>query len=299
MSVANETKVLMEENVKIEKPESQIKIMWDALKKNKAALFGLIVILILVFIALFGDLIAPYGATETNMADAKQGISAEHWFGTDVQGRDIFSRILSGTKYSLLIGIAAVAFSLIIGTILGSVAGYFGGKLDAVIMRIMDMMLAIPSILLAITLMAAFGQGLDKAIIAIGVVSIPEFARIVRSSIMSAKENDYVAAAKVLGNSSGRIIFRHILPNVVSSIVVRATLGISTAILDIAALGFLGLGVKPPTPEWGTMLGDAKSYIMSLPHMIIFPGIVISLAVLAFNLFGDGLRDALDPKSRS
>ena len=299
MSVANGTKVLTEENVKIEKPESQIKIMWDALKKNKAALFGLIVILILVFIALFGDLIAPYGATETNMADAKQGISAEHWFGTDVQGRDIFSRILSGTKYSLLIGIAAVAFSLIIGTILGSVAGYFGGKLDAVIMRIMDMMLAIPSILLAITLMAAFGQGLDKAIIAIGVVSIPEFARIVRSSIMSAKENDYVAAAKVLGNSSGRIIFRHILPNVVSSIVVRATLGISTAILDIAALGFLGLGVKPPTPEWGTMLGDAKSYIMSLPHMIIFPGIVISLAVLAFNLFGDGLRDALDPKSRS
>ena len=226
-------------------------------------------------------------------------MSSDHWFGTDVQGRDIFSRILSGTKYSLLIGIAAVAFSLIIGTIIGSIAGYFGGKLDAVLMRIMDMMLAIPSILLAITLMAAFGQGLDKAIVAIGIVSIPEFARIVRSSILSAKENDYVAAAKVLGNSDKRIIFKHILPNVMSSIVVRATLGISTAILDIAALGFLGLGVKPPTPEWGTMLGDAKSYIMSLPHMIIFPGIAISIAVLAFNLFGDGLRDALDPKSRN
>lgn len=299
MSNVKQVSVLAEETVKIEKPESQVKIMWDALKKNKAALFGLIVILILVFVAFFGDLIAPFSATETNMADAKQGMSSEHWFGTDMQGRDIFSRILSGTKYSLLIGIAAVAFSLVIGTVLGSVAGYFGGKIDAVIMRIMDIMLAIPSILLAITLMAAFGQGLDKAIVAIGVVSIPEFARIVRSSIMSAKENDYVAAAKVLGNSNARIIFRHILPNVVSSIVVRATLGISTAILDIAALGFLGLGVKPPTPEWGTMLGDAKSYIMSLPHMIIFPGIVISLAVLAFNLFGDGLRDALDPKSRS
>lgn len=299
MSNVKQVSVLAEETVKIEKPESQVKIMWDALKKNKAALFGLIVILILVFVAFFGDLIAPFSATETNMADAKQGMSIEHWFGTDMQGRDIFSRILSGTKYSLLIGIAAVAFSLVIGTVLGSVAGYFGGKIDAVIMRIMDIMLAIPSILLAITLMAAFGQGLDKAIVAIGVVSIPEFARIVRSSIMSAKENDYVAAAKVLGNSNARIIFRHILPNVVSSIVVRATLGISTAILDIAALGFLGLGVKPPTPEWGTMLGDAKSYIMSLPHMIIFPGIVISLAVLAFNLFGDGLRDALDPKSRS
>ncbi|MGN0602170.1 MAG: ABC transporter permease [Oscillospiraceae bacterium] len=284
---------------RIEKPESQLRIMWDALKKNKAALIGLAIIILLIFIAIFGDLLAPYSATETNMADAKQGMSSAHWFGTDVQGRDIFSRILSGTKYSLLIGIAAVAFSMIIGTFIGAIAGYFGGKLDAVLMRIMDMMLAIPSILLAITLMAAFGQGLDKAIIAIGTVSIPEFARIVRGSILSAKENDYVAAAKVLGNSNKRIIFKHILPNIMSSIVVRATLGISTAILDIAALGFLGLGVKPPTPEWGTMLGDAKSYIMSLPHMIIFPGIAISIAVLAFNLFGDGLRDALDPKSRN
>ena len=299
MSSKKQLKNTSVDTVKIEKPESQLKIMWDALKKNKAAIFGLIVIIFLVLIAIFGDLLAPYNATDINLSDAKQGMSSDHWFGTDVQGRDIFSRILSGTKYSLLIGIAAVAFSLIIGTIIGSIAGYFGGKLDAVLMRIMDMMLAIPSILLAITLMAAFGQGLDKAIVAIGIVSIPEFARIVRSSILSAKENDYVAAAKVLGNSDKRIIFKHILPNVMSSIVVRATLGISTAILDIAALGFLGLGVKPPTPEWGTMLGDAKSYIMSLPHMIIFPGIAISIAVLAFNLFGDGLRDALDPKSRN
>ena len=287
------------ENMKIEKPESQLHMMWSALKKNKIAVVGLIVILLLVFIAFFGEIIAPYDPLKIDMGAAKQGPSASHWFGTDIQGRDIFSRVLSGTKYSLLVGIGAVAFSLVIGTVVGAIAGYFGGIIDIVFMRIMDMMLAIPSILLAITLMAAFGQGLDKAIVAIGIVSIPEYARIVRSSILSVKENDYVAAAKVIGNNDGRIIFKHILPNVVSSIVVRATLGISTAILDIAALGFLGLGVKPPTPEWGTMLGDAKTYILSLPYMIVFPGIAISVTVLAFNLFGDGLRDALDPKARS
>ena len=287
------------ENMKIEKPESQLHMMWSALKKNKIAVVGLIVILLLVFIAFFGEMIAPHDPLKIDMGAAKQGPSASHWFGTDIQGRDIFSRVLSGTKYSLLVGIGAVAFSLVIGTIVGAIAGYFGGIIDIVFMRIMDMMLAIPSILLAITLMAAFGQGLDKAIVAIGIVSIPEYARIVRSSILSVKENDYVAAAKVIGNNDGRIIFKHILPNVVSSIVVRATLGISTAILDIAALGFLGLGVKPPTPEWGTMLGDAKTYILSLPYMIVFPGIAISVTVLAFNLFGDGLRDALDPKARS
>lgn len=222
----------------------------------------------------------------------------DYYFGTDQLGRDIFSRVLSGTKISLFVGVAAVAYSLLIGTILGSVAGYFGGKVDSFIMRCMDVMLSIPSILLAITLMAALGKGLDKAIIAIGTVSIPEYARIVRSSILSVKENDYVAAAKVVGNSDRRIIFHHILPNVVSSIVVRATLGISTAILDTAALGFLGMGVQPPMAEWGDMLGRARTYIFSAPYTLIFPGLAITLAVLAFNLFGDGLRDALDPKER-
>lgn len=282
----------------IEKPESQLSVMWGTLKKNKAAVAGLVVIVFFLFLAVFGDLLAPWDPEYSNMSMAFIEPCADHWFGTDQLGRDIFSRILSGTKISLLVGISAVAYSLIIGTILGSVAGYFGGKVDGFIMRCMDIMLSIPSILLAITLMAALGKGLDKAIIAIGTVSIPEYARIVRSSILSVKENDYVAAAKVIGNSDRRIIFRHILPNVVSSIVVRATLGISTAILDTAALGFLGMGVQPPMAEWGDMLGRARTYIFSAPYTLIFPGLAITLAVLAFNLFGDGLRDALDPKER-
>lgn len=282
----------------IEKPESQLSVMWDTLKKNKAAVAGLVVIVFFLFLAVFGDLLAPWDPEYSNMSMAFIKPCADHWFGTDQLGRDIFSRILSGTKISLLVGISAVAYSLIIGTILGSVAGYFGGRVDGFIMRCMDIMLSIPSILLAITLMAALGKGLDKAIIAIGTVSIPEYARIVRSSILSVKENDYVAAAKVIGNSDRRIIFRHILPNVVSSIVVRATLGISTAILDTAALGFLGMGVQPPMAEWGDMLGRARTYIFSAPYTLIFPGLAITLAVLAFNLFGDGLRDALDPKER-
>ena len=283
----------------IEKPESRLKSMWDALKKNKAALFGLIVIIFLLIVAIIGPYITPYEPNQQIMQDVSQTPSSSHWFGTDYLGRDIFSRVIVGTRISLFVGVAAVAFSLFIGIIFGSIAGYFGGKVDAFIMRIMDIMLSIPSILLAITLMAALGKGIDKAIIAIGVVSIPEYARIIRSSILSVKENDYVAAAKVLGNSDTRIIFKHILPNVVSSIVVRATLGISTAILDTAALGFLGLGVQPPTAEWGDMLGRVRSMVLVYPHMLIFPGLAITLAVLAFNLFGDGLRDALDPKSRN
>jgi peptide/nickel transport system permease protein len=185
-----------------------------------------------------------------------------------------------------------------VGVTLGAIAGYKGGAIDTVIMRIMDMMLAIPSILLAIAFMAALGKGVDKAVIAIGLVSIPEYARIVRSQVLSVKENDYVAAARVIGDSDAKIIFRHVLPNVLPSIIVRATLGISGAILDAAALGFLGLGVQPPQAEWGDMLGRGRNYIFSAPYTMIFPGLAITITVLAFNLLGDGIRDAVDPKSR-
>lgn len=289
----------------VDKPESELKAMWESLKTNKVAVAGMVLIIILALISiviwvseLMGKQILPYDPNYSDMTKSFIWPNSKHWFGTDQLGRDIFSRVLDGTKISLSVGIAAVVISMTLGVVFGSIAGYRGGKTDTAIMRFMDMMLAIPSILLAIAFMAALGKGIDKAIIAIGLVSIPEYARIVRGSILSAKENDYVQAARVIGNGDYRIIFKHILPNVVSSIVVRATLGISSAILDTAALGFLGLGVQPPYAEWGDMLGRARGFIFSAPYTLIFPGVAITLTVLAFNLFGDGLRDALDPKSR-
>ncbi len=289
----------------VEKPESQLKVMWETLRQNKAAVVGLIIIGCLVAIALtvwlsqlMGQQILPYDPNYSDMSQSFIAPNARHWFGTDQLGRDIFSRILDGTKISLFVGIAAVSISLTIGVILGAIAGYRGGRTDTIIMRVMDMMLAIPSILLAIAFMAALGKGIDKAVIAIGLVSIPEYARIVRGSILSVKENDYIQAAKIIGNKPNRIIFKHILPNVISVIIVRATLGISTAVLDTAALGFLGLGVQPPFAEWGDMLGRARGFIFTAPYTLIYPGIAITITVLAFNLLGDGLRDALDPKSR-
>lgn len=289
----------------VEKPESQLKEMWETLRQNKAAVVGLFIICFLVLIAVsvwlsgrMGKQMLPYDPNHSDMTKSFIWPNAEHWFGTDQLGRDMFSRILDGTKISLFVGVAAVSISLSTGVLLGALAGYRGGRTDAVIMRVMDMMLAIPSILLAIAFMAALGKGIDKAVIAIGLVSIPEYARIVRASILSVKENDYVQAAKVIGSSDSRIIIKHILPNIISLIVVRATLGISTAVLDTAALGFLGLGVQPPFAEWGDMLGRARGFIFSAPYTLIFPGIAITMTVLAFNLLGDGLRDALDPKSR-
>ncbi|MEL1135875.1 nickel transporter permease [Desulfitobacterium sp. THU1] len=296
---------LMQAAEYVEKPESQLKEMWDTLKQNKAAVVGLCIIIILVLIALvvwvselLGVQVLPYDPNYSDMSKSFTPPNSEHWFGTDQLGRDMFSRVLDGTKISLSVGVAAVSISLTIGVILGAIAGYRGGRTDTIIMRFMDMILAIPSILLAIAFMAALGKGIDKAVIAIGLVSIPEYARIVRGSILSIKESDYVHAAKVIGNKDSRIIFKHILPNIISLIVVRATLGISTAVLDTAALGFLGLGVQPPFAEWGDMLGRARGFIFTAPYTLIFPGVAITITVLAFNLLGDGLRDALDPKSR-
>lgn len=268
---------------------------------NKASLVSGIFILILAVIAIVTAVapgILPYDPYQQNLGQSLLPPSAEHWFGTDLQGRDIFCRVMVGTQISLSVGLIAVAFSLTIGVILGSIAGYKGGWIDTVIMRIMDMMLAIPSILLAIAIMAALGPGIEKAVVAIGLVSIPEYARIVRSEILAIKENDYVAAARVIGDSNFKIVFRHVLPNALPSIIVRATLGISSAILDCAALGFLGLGVQPPAAEWGDMLGRGRNELFRAPWLMIFPGLAITLAVLAFNLLGDGIRDGLDPKSR-
>lgn len=278
--------------------ENQFREFWSILFQNKAALVGLIVIILLVFVAIFGKFIMPYDPNYTDQSIPRQLPSTAHFLGTDDQGRDILSRIIDGTSVSLRVGVTAVAIALVVGLLLGAIAAFYGRWVDIVIMRFMDMMLAIPSILLAIAIMTVLGPGIDKVLIAISFVSIPEYARIVRSSILSVKESDYVAAAKVVGNKDLRILFRHIMPNVVSPIIVRATLGVSTAILETAALGFLGLGVAPPQAEWGTMLGSARTFIYQVPHLLIFPGLAITVTVLAFNLLGDGLRDALDPKNR-
>lgn len=281
-----------------EKSTSQLKEMWNMLIQNKASVVGMIIIILLILVALFGNFLEPYDPNVGELSQSLQAPSSTHILGTDEQGRDILSRIIDGTKISLRVGVTAVAFALTIGTILGAIAGYYGKRVDMIIMRVMDIILAFPSMLLAIAFMAALGTGIEKAIIAISIVTIPEYARIVRGSILSIKESEFVQAARVIGNSDAAIIFKHILPNVISPIVVRATLGISSAILDTAALGFLGLGVQPPAAEWGSMLGSGRTYFFNAPHIVLFPGIAITITVLAFNLFGDGLRDALDPKMR-
>ncbi|EHI97329.1 ABC-type transporter, integral membrane subunit [Clostridium sp. DL-VIII] len=263
---------------------------------NRAALVGLVIIILIVFITVFGSFIMPYDPNTGDLSSSLQTPSASHFFGTDEQGRDIFSRVIDGAKISLRVGIVAVAIALSIGTIVGSICGYFGGRLDMFLMRIMDVILAFPSLLLAIAFMAALGRGIDKAVIAISIVTIPEYARIVRGCVLSIRESEYVQAAKAIGNGDFVIIFKHVLPNILSPIIVRATLGISGAILDAAALGFLGLGVQPPYAEWGTMLGSGRTYFYNAPYIILFPGLAITITVLAFNLLGDGLRDALDPK---
>ncbi|MCI2173410.1 MAG: ABC transporter permease [Atopobiaceae bacterium] len=284
-----------------EKADSLWRDFWYAFRGNKMAVVSLVLIGVLVVVAIVTALfpsVLPYDPYQQDLSASFQEPSLAHLCGTDQQGRDIFSRILVGTQVSLTVGLLAVSISLVVGVTLGAIAGYKGGVVDTIIMRCMDMMLAIPSILLAIAFMAALGKGIDKAVVAIGLVSIPEYARIVRSQILSVKENDYVAAARVIGDSDAAIIFRHVLPNVLPSIIVRATLGISGAILDCAALGFLGLGVQPPQAEWGDMLGRGRNFIFSAPYTMIFPGLAITITVLAFNLLGDGLRDAVDPKSR-
>lgn len=286
------------EELAVEEKKSAVVEFIKRFSRNKAAVLGFVILVILIGVAVFAPYIAPYDPYDAQMLQSLDTPSAQHLLGCDELGRDILSRIIYGARISLRVGLEAVAFALGIGIILGAIAGYYGGRIDLLIMRLMDIMLAFPSILLAIAFMSVLGRGIDNAIIAIAVVSIPEYARIVRGSVLSIKENDYITAARAIGNTDAGIILRHILPNVLAPIVVRATLGISSAILDTAALGFLGLGVAPPTAEWGTMLGTGRGYIWNAPHLLTFPGMAITITVLAFNLMGDGLRDAMDPRLR-
>jgi len=264
--------------------------------KSKTSFIGLCIIIILIITALLAPVIATHSPTDQSIVDRYQTPSSEHYLGTDELGRDIFSRIVYGTRISIQIGIIAVGISMIVGVLLGATAGYFGKWIDQVIMRLIDILMAFPSILLAIALVAVLGPSLRNAMIAVGIVGVPQFARIVRAAVLSVKETEYIEAARAIGAKHSRIVFQHVLPNCVAPIIVQATLGIGTAILDAAGLSFLGLGAQPPTPEWGAMLSDGRSALQTAPWVIAFPGIAIFFVVLGFNLFGDGLRDALDPK---
>ncbi len=276
---------------------------WSRLRRNPGALVGFFLVGAFIVIAIFAPLIAPFSPKQVNLnalgASCCPGPSSEHWLGVDQLGRDELSRLLYGARFSLIIGLVAVTSGLSIGLLLGSVAGYIGGFVDSLIMRAMDVMLAIPGLLLAIGIVAALGPGIWQIMIAVGITNVPIFARLLRGSVLAQREQDFVLAARAVGARRRAILFSHILPNAMSPVIVQGTLAMATAIIDVAGLGFLGLGPQDPgTPEWGTMLTQVDLYLQSAPFLAIAPGVAIVISVLGFNLIGDGLREALDPKLR-
>lgn len=281
-----------------EKQTPPWKEAWLSFCQNRLALVGLGIVIFFIILAVLAPIIAPYSFKEQVLADRLSAPSSKHWFGTDDFGRDIFSRIVYGARISLWVGFFSVLGSVVAGTFLGIVSGYYGRWVDTIISRIFDIMLAFPSILLAIAVVAILGPSLQNALIAIAVINIPNFGRLVRSKVLSVKQEEFIMAARAVGMKDARILFRHILPNSISPVIVQATLAIATAIIEAAALGFLGMGAQAPTPEWGKMLADSKNYITQAPWTLFFPGMAIMLTVLGFNLMGDGLRDVLDPKMK-
>ena len=270
--------------------------IFKKLLRHRSATIGASIILFFIVVAIFAPLIATHDPRQANIVERLGGWSASHYLGTDKVGRDIFSRIVHGTRISLKIGLVAMTFSVGFGTLFGAIAGYYGGRFDNLIMRLMDMMLAMPSILLAMVIVTILGQSLTNAIIAVSIVYIPQYARILRATVLKVRELDYVVAAKVIGASNSRILLTTVLPNCLAPLIVQATLGIGAAILDAAGLSFLGLGAEIGEPEWGAMLNENRDLIRRAPLAVTAPGIAIFLVVLGFNLLGDALRDALDPQ---
>lgn len=288
-------------------------LFWVTLRsivRQRSAIIGGSILIILVLVAIFAPLIAPYDPEEVLIG--KEDITKrqapcihllgcpedqpQHILGVDGNVRDEFSRVIFGTRVSLFIGFSTVGFAIIVGTLLGALGGYIGGWVDNVIMRVMDVLMAFPSLLLAIAIVTVLGRGLQNALLAIAIVSIPRYARVIRGSVLSIKEQEFVSASQALGGSHMHILFRRILPNAIPPLIVQGTLGIAAAILEAAALSFLGLGAQPPTPEWGTMLGSERNQVFTAPHLVFYPGLAIMITVLSFNLLGDGLRDAIDPR---
>ena len=279
------------------KRNSQLPEIWRRYKKNKAAMVGLVILIFIILIAVFADVIVPYEkCIEQVGSERLQGPSATHWFGTDDLGRDLFARVIHGSRYSLLIGVSTSLMALVVGAILGASAGYFGGMVDNIICRITDVFMCVPPILLSLAVVAALGSNMKNLIIAITVSCIPGNIRLIRSVVLTVAEQDYVEAARSYGASHARIIFKYVLPNAMGPIIVNTTMAISDMILSAAGLSFIGMGIQPPSPEWGALLSNAQKYMFTSLYLLIFPGLFILLSSLSFNLVGDGLTDALDPK---
>ena len=282
------------------KKVNQVSEIWKSFKKNKAAMIGLVIFACIILVAVFADVIVPYSrAIETNRSDLLSPPSAQYIFGTDLQGRDYFARIIHGSRASIVVAIVVSLVSLVISSILGGIAGYYGGRTDNIIMRILDVFMCIPSIMMALAVVAALGSNLVNLCIALTISSIPGNVRLIRSTIISVSDQDYIEAARCYGTSDARIIAKYIIPNAIGPIIVNTTIGMANMILSAASLSFLGMGVQPPTPEWGSMLSAGKDYMQTQPWLIYIPGICIVLTALSVNLIGDGLRDALDPKIRN
>ena len=282
------------------KKKSQFVEVWKRLCRNKTAVLGLVIVALLTLMAILSPILIDYETQviKTNYSEALQAPSADHWFGTDEMGRDILLRVMYGSTVSLSIGVVTVAVSLTVGLSLGAAAGYFGGKTDMIIMRIMDIFLAIPGTLLAICIVASLGNSIPNLVIAQAVSSIPTFSRVVRGAVITARDADYVEAARAIGAKDATIIFHEVLPNSLAPIIVQTTLQVASVILSIAGLSFIGLGIPAPRPEWGAMLSGARAYIRDYSYMCLFPGLAIMTTILSLNLLGDGLRDALDPRLR-
>lgn len=280
------------------KKRSQFLEIWKRFKKNRLALIGLCIIVVLAVTAICADFIYDYDEVviKQNIKDRLQTPGSAHPLGTDEFGRDILARLIHGSRVSLTVGLISVSISLVSGGLFGALAGFYGGKTDNIIMRIMDIFLAVPNILLAIAIVSAMGSSMMNLMIAVGISSVPRYARIVRASVMSIKDQEYVEAARAIGSKNLRIIITHIIPNALAPVIVQATLGVAAAIMSTAALSFIGLGIQPPSPEWGAMLSGGRTYLRDAGHITLFPGIAIMVTILALNMLGDGLRDALDPR---
>lgn len=288
----------MENIKKVNKKNSQWAEIFRMLSKNRMAMLGLAILMVLVLLAIFADVIADYDTIviKQNLSERLMPPNGKHWLGTDEFGRDIFARLIHGARVSLKVGLLAISISILVGGFLGAISGYYGGIIDNTIMRIMDIFLAVPSILLAIAIVSALGPSIMNLMISISVSYIPTFARIVRASVLSVRDQEFIEAARAIGASNLRIILRHIIPNSLAPVIVQGTLGVAGAILSIAGLSFIGLGIQPPAPEWGSMLSGGRQYLRYAWWVTTFPGVAIVITILSLNLLGDGLRDALDPK---